>query len=503
MKRTIIYTRQSTSEKNQPNSKELQTHTCLKMAEQNNWVVHEIMHDEVSARTKSSQERKMLTQLLLEVEAGTVERIIVFKRDRIARRAHEYMEIIKLLKEHEVELCFSAANEPPIMPGMISDFLEYILAGMAQLEGNAIHDRKIQSRKIKARDGFWAGGSPPFGYISQQGVLSIDKQKVSSNLEESTKKEYSKADLVGLLFKGFIELWSVNERLDEILTKMKNHPKAVEWKWKDLNIETLQSRLSNRLYRGQLMQKIEGTFLRTMGAENRERIKSLALIEKETWLQANSMLSKTLSLFPLEEKEVINPLFSGLVYCGLCYRPMETKTKYYSCENTECTRRKFQVQIKTIDQSLKKRILDYWESSLDNNSNNELFQRLKVVIIQKCKEEMEQKKSKLQKAESNLIEAYLNENRKVLTDALRNYEGTLIQWKQECEKYELIQKGLDDLLLLIVGHYQSLSFEKREDVAIKIVGGLAEKVLVFPSKEFSIHLHYNLSQVKGNIIGSE
>lgn len=497
LKRTVIYTRQSTNEKSQPNSKEMQKHTCLKVAVQNGWVVHEIVHDEISARTKNKNDRKGLNRLLSEVEAGTVERIIVFKRDRLARNANEYMEILGTLQKFNVDLRFAAANEPPIIPGMISDFLEYILAGMAELEGNAIHDRKIQSRRIKAKDGFWAGGSPPFGYESLEGVLSIDKSK-------TVEEQYFKHEIVLNLFDDFISSWSEDLTLEDIVIKMKKHRGEVGNIWKDLNVETLQKRISNRIYRGQLLQKVEGQVIRTMGIKNRSRIKELAIIDKDTWRKANKLLCQTIKKYPFVEKEEVTvPLFSGLIYCKYCNQTMVPKIKYYSCDNVNCMRKKFQVPIIELDKSILKHFIYYWETNFLKNEKDWRFLKLKAHIIGVYEDNINTQKKQLQFDETKLVESFLQKDENSTLIALKKYEGTLNELKEACEKFDFIKKVINDLFSWWKGYYSNCTPKEKEHIATNLIYGLVNKITVSPTLEFVFDDQFNLLNTKGDKIGSK
>ena len=51
-----------------------------------------------------------MARLIQGIKEGTIERILVYKRDRLARNLNEHLELYKLFKEN-IEVCFASENE--------------------------------------------------------------------------------------------------------------------------------------------------------------------------------------------------------------------------------------------------------------------------------------------------------------------------------------------------------------------------------------------------------
>ncbi|WP_338368168.1 recombinase family protein, partial [Enterococcus faecium] len=140
---------------------------ALEYARTKDWLIHEIYNEgKCSARKTSIDERPELTRLLSDIEKNKIQRVLVFKRDRLARNVQQYIEIYRLLKKYQVELHLTADNEPPSFEGAASEFIEAILAGMSEYEGNNIVNRLKYSKISLIRQGYWQAGSFPYAYRS-------------------------------------------------------------------------------------------------------------------------------------------------------------------------------------------------------------------------------------------------------------------------------------------------------------------------------------------------
>ncbi|WP_183163674.1 recombinase family protein [Alteribacter keqinensis] len=179
MGKTVIYIRQSLGNDKQKLSSDTQLKFCSDLAKEKGFLVWKVYSDyNVSGRTTEIKERLQLYELLQEIKLGKIGRVITYKRDRLSRNAHQYSEIMNdYINKYNVEVLFAASNEPPAFKGNVGEFLELILGGVSQYEGDNINKKLLDSRKAKLRTGqeknvlYWAGGTAPFGFKVKEGVL--------------------------------------------------------------------------------------------------------------------------------------------------------------------------------------------------------------------------------------------------------------------------------------------------------------------------------------------
>lgn len=100
-------------------------------------------HD-VSATKLAMDERKGLKKLIALIKAKKVKKLIVYKRDRLARNFYEYAELAKLFIEYDVEVIFTASNEAPFMRSIVFESFHGMLG---QMEGLNIKSRTDDARK--------------------------------------------------------------------------------------------------------------------------------------------------------------------------------------------------------------------------------------------------------------------------------------------------------------------------------------------------------------------
>lgn len=105
-------------------------------------------------------------ECLNDAKNGLFNKLIVYKRDRLARKLEDAMAIWDILKKANCELIFSATGE---MQAMMNDpygkMLEAIKASIAEIESATISVRVSDTLKNKAKKGEFTGGNLPYGYV--------------------------------------------------------------------------------------------------------------------------------------------------------------------------------------------------------------------------------------------------------------------------------------------------------------------------------------------------
>jgi site-specific DNA recombinase len=310
MCKTVIYSRQSLDDLKQKNSTDMQKNVCLILAQKKGWLVHEFINEgEKSARITQIKDRPGLMELLHGAETGSISRVITYKRDRLARNVEQYMEILTRLQRAGVEIHFAADNEPPILHGPIGEFLEIILAGLAQQEGENIHRRQMEARENNARKGLNSGGKSPWGYEIK------GKKKIPKN---------GYKDIIEQIYIQFDTFWKWNKSLDTIVQEMKKNSAILS---KEKITPTFVKKIIPRtIHKGVIIQNVNGhpyPFYH----------KDAEIVDEHLWEKVNHKLCQICPELSehAEKKEHYTALLVNKIHCKECNHFFEKKKVYYTC----------------------------------------------------------------------------------------------------------------------------------------------------------------------------
>lgn len=99
---------------------------------------------DVSANKLKIHQRPKLSELIRLIKEGKVKKVIVYKRDRLARNFYEFVEIIQLFIHYDVEVIYTSSNEPPFKNKLA---LEAFYGMFGQMEGQNIRTRTSDTQK--------------------------------------------------------------------------------------------------------------------------------------------------------------------------------------------------------------------------------------------------------------------------------------------------------------------------------------------------------------------
>lgn len=119
--------------------------------------------------------RPALQELIMDVKSGLIERVVVFKLDRLSRSQKDTLELIEdVFLSNGCDFVSMSENfdtASPFGKAMIG-----ILAVFAQLEREQIRERMTIGKEARAKDGKWHGGNnPPIGYEYVNGQLVVNE----------------------------------------------------------------------------------------------------------------------------------------------------------------------------------------------------------------------------------------------------------------------------------------------------------------------------------------
>ena len=139
-----------------------QTERLQKYAEAMGWDVAKIYVD--PGYSGGNMDRPGLTELIRDVENGHIDKVVVYKLDRLSRSQFDTLYLIeKVFLTNDTDFVSMTENfntSSPLGRAMIG-----FLAVFAQLEKDKIHERTIMGKEARAKEGKWGGGSSePIGY---------------------------------------------------------------------------------------------------------------------------------------------------------------------------------------------------------------------------------------------------------------------------------------------------------------------------------------------------
>jgi site-specific DNA recombinase len=140
------------------------------------WNIFKIYED--NGQSGGNLNRPAIQEMLMDIESGNIQAVVIYKLDRLSRNQKDTMYIIDdIFLKNDIELVSiseSLDTSSPTGRAMIG-----MLSVFAQLERDTITERLSEGRKQKAKSGGYAGGDACIGYVAERGkkVLQIDPDK--------------------------------------------------------------------------------------------------------------------------------------------------------------------------------------------------------------------------------------------------------------------------------------------------------------------------------------
>lgn len=298
-----IYVRVSTREQAEEGySIGEQTERLKKLCEAHSWRVFRVYTD--AGFSGASLDRPGLKELIEDVRAERVGKVLVYKLDRLSRSQKDTLRLIEdEFLRHGVDFESLTENLDTSTPhgrAMIG-----ILAAFAQLEREQIKERMMMGADARARGGLWGGGNKaPLGYSYKAGddVLQIVPEE---------------AELIRYIFREFVSGTSINT-LRKAMGKQRRQIQAI---------------LANKTYRGYVKRR-----------DTYYKAKHEPIIDAETFEKAQEILSENKRRWN-ETKTCVNgdlpkTLLTGILFCSKCGAKYCKRTihhiDYYAC----CSRAK-------------------------------------------------------------------------------------------------------------------------------------------------------------------
>lgn len=123
-----------------------------------------------------------------------VDYVLVFKLSRFGRNTADILNSLQYMQDYGVHLlCVSEGIDSD---GVAGKFMIPILAAVAEIERENIHEQTMAGREQKARDGRWNGGFAPYGY---------KLEPVGNGRENGLVINEDEAELIRVIYKQYLK----------------------------------------------------------------------------------------------------------------------------------------------------------------------------------------------------------------------------------------------------------------------------------------------------------
>lgn len=185
-----VYARQSVDKKDSI-SIESQIEFCKKETSDDNYKIYTD-----KGYSGSNINRPAFEEMMRDIETGKVDRVVVYKLDRISRSLLDFAQIIGLFNKYKVE--FISQTEKFDTSTSIGRAMLSIVMVFAQLERETIQQRVKDNYYQRGKNGLYLGGAAPFGYKKIESTLNGKKTYM---LEE----DQATADFVRKIYNMYSE----------------------------------------------------------------------------------------------------------------------------------------------------------------------------------------------------------------------------------------------------------------------------------------------------------
>src|SRR5271166_4233341 len=244
IRRCAIYTRKSSEEglEQDFNSLHAQREACeafIASQSGEGWRLIRTTYDD-GGLSGGTMERAALRRLLLDVEQGQVDIIVVYKVDRLTRSLADFAKMVEVFDAHRVS--FVAVTQQFNTTTSMGRLTLNVLLSFAQFEREVTGERIRDKIAASKRKGMWMGGFVPVGYRKRDRRLVIDEEE---------------AETVRLIFWRYNELKSVRllkQDLDQrgLVSKVRISRSGLKMGGKSYSRGKLYNLLSNPIYKGEI-----------------------------------------------------------------------------------------------------------------------------------------------------------------------------------------------------------------------------------------------------------
>ena len=142
-----------------------------------------------SGASGGNMDRDGFQKMIKQVRQGKIRKVIVYKLDRISRSLSDFVNILQVFKDHNVE--FVSSQEAFDTSSPYGELIVKILMIFAEFERTSIINRITQAYAHRSEMGFYMGGRRPYGFELIPAVINnINTKKLNAIPSEMEQLQY-------------------------------------------------------------------------------------------------------------------------------------------------------------------------------------------------------------------------------------------------------------------------------------------------------------------------
>ena len=308
--RCAVYTRKSTDEglDQEYNSIDAQRdagHAYIASQRAEGWISVADDYDD-PAFSGGNMERPALKRLIVDIEDGKIDIVVIYKIDRLTRSLADFSKMVEVFERQGVS--FVSVTQQFNTTTSMGRLMLNILLSFAQFEREVTGERIRDKIAASKRKGMWMGGVPPIGY-------DVENRRLVPNERE--------AKVVRHIFQRFVELGSstmlVKElRLDGVTSKAWTTQDGKVREGKLIDKSLIYKMLGNRTYLGELRHK-----------EQWYQAEHPPIVDRELWDNVHAILATNGRVRGNATRATVAYLLKGIVFGndGRALSPWHTTKK--------------------------------------------------------------------------------------------------------------------------------------------------------------------------------
>lgn len=430
-------------------------------------------------------DRPAFKKLMEAVEKDQIDRIVVYRLDRISRSITDFGRVWDILNAHHAE--FVSINEKFDTSTPVGRAMVYIIMVFAQLERETIAERVKDNYEQRARRGTWMGGEAPYGFRIERTVVDGKRASVLAPADSISvvseifnKYAYQKYSL------GKIAKWLVEEEIpgarrktwDNVaISRILHNPAYVRatqdiyfyYKSKGVIIYNEQSEFAG----------VKGLWLYGKRPANAAKYTNLenqlvtiaqhdGVVDSDTWLACQYRLEQNTQIKNTGTSKY--SWLSGLVHCGYCGRTMRvTCTKdgyiYFRCQGRydthECNKKINDCQVASIEKQVSDWLIPYMDKL---KAQHQQFKVQKFASAANLKQELSDIQAQIQRLIDALASStpitmkYINDKISALDKRKNEIVGELHFREKQSQTLEIPDFDFDALV-----------FDRKKEVARALI----------------------------------
>jgi site-specific DNA recombinase len=340
-----IYCRESNP--NKKGALENQESSNERYAQANGFIIYDIYKEFTSAANNYYYERPEFMRLLEDAKKGCFKKIIITKRDRLARRYDDFILIRNLCKQLQIELIYCNDIKLDNTESYAANFIENMMMAIAQIEPSNIKNRIRDGKNAKKLEGIYDSPAS-FGYIKKDNYIKYQyiKDGIKAYLVHDIFKIYLSSDEIRCA-KDVVNYLSSDYVRNKYRRENRNKYLAIIEEF--VNESFVREVLSKPIYAGIQTESLDykyQMFIMTYNGiptnidlEHFLDCKNVCrIISPQTWSDAVNKWLKynTQTKIRNVQKKHEEQTFRTSLYCGKCEKEIKLTKNTISCGTGDC-----------------------------------------------------------------------------------------------------------------------------------------------------------------------